>query len=83
MPEGPEVWGMSYALQKLGLYQIEIDKLKTSEELINFINKWCYYNLYKIRIMKVYKNPVAKQIKCCGRIFYQLYNNKLLINNKI
>lgn len=54
------------------LYQKEIDKLTTTDMLIGFVNKWCYHNLYKIRTMKVYKNPDAKEIKCCGRIFYQL-----------
>lgn len=53
------------------LYQHEIDKL-TPQSLVEFVNKWCYHNLYKIRVMKVYKHPSAKQIKCCGRIFYQL-----------
>jgi formamidopyrimidine-DNA glycosylase len=60
------------------LYQNEIDKLTsdinrpTQQSLIEFVNKWCYHNLYKIREMQVYKHPSAKQIKCCGRIFYQL-----------
>lgn len=54
------------------LYKDIIDNITKEEELIEFVNKWYYHNLYKMRTMHVYGNKMANKVKSGGRIFYTL-----------